>query len=442
MTNFLSSLIRSFPRVGRPALVGAGCIVLASNAALAQTKTWTGSVSSNWNVAGNWAPAGVPGGADDVLIPASAGFVLIDSSVPTVHSVALASTLQLYYSNLTINGGGLSLDGGTVVITTPNNNGINFVSNAQSISGTGTVSFDDQGGFSNPHIRAFGVPVTIGAGVTCRSTSGEGEITTDTTGSVTVLGTVRASTGTIYLSGNITNYDSTTVALTGGTWWCDSGSISFSVPVPITSIGPGTTVKFGGGGFSYGVGLGQLAANLGTIQALSGADVTFAPGGGIFQNNGTVTLGTGSILHVNGEFRQTSPGALLDISLSSSLSQPAQAQVIAHGTNGSGNSPVRLGGTVRATFAGPILPDCNDTFDLVTGSTRNGTMFAGGQFVPAEVNGTLDAVGNGVVQLRVGGNCPVQHGCAGVDFNNDGLFPDTQDIEDFLRVFAGGPCSQ
>jgi hypothetical protein len=28
-----------------------------------------------------------------------------------------------------------------------------------------------------------------------------------------------------------------------------------------------------------------------------------------------------------------------------------------------------------------------------------------------------------------------------VDFNNDGVSPDTTDIDDFLSVFGGGPCS-
>ena len=31
--------------------------------------------------------------------------------------------------------------------------------------------------------------------------------------------------------------------------------------------------------------------------------------------------------------------------------------------------------------------------------------------------------------------------CDSIDFNNDGLFPDTLDIDDFLRVFSGGVCS-
>jgi len=36
---------------------------------------------------------------------------------------------------------------------------------------------------------------------------------------------------------------------------------------------------------------------------------------------------------------------------------------------------------------------------------------------------------------------PVAVGCDSIDFNGDGLFPDTADIDDFLRVFSGGTCS-
>ncbi len=32
-------------------------------------------------------------------------------------------------------------------------------------------------------------------------------------------------------------------------------------------------------------------------------------------------------------------------------------------------------------------------------------------------------------------------GCDLTDFNGDGLYPDTADIDDFLSVFSGGPCS-
>jgi hypothetical protein len=38
-----------------------------------------------------------------------------------------------------------------------------------------------------------------------------------------------------------------------------------------------------------------------------------------------------------------------------------------------------------------------------------------------------------------GGACPTAS-CDSIDFNGDGLFPDTQDVEDFLAIFAGAPC--
>ncbi|HYF15202.1 MAG TPA: alpha/beta hydrolase-fold protein [Phycisphaerales bacterium] len=38
-----------------------------------------------------------------------------------------------------------------------------------------------------------------------------------------------------------------------------------------------------------------------------------------------------------------------------------------------------------------------------------------------------------------GGQCPTGS-CADIDFNNDGLFPDNEDVETYLRVFGGGDC--
>ncbi|HYF14963.1 MAG TPA: FG-GAP-like repeat-containing protein [Phycisphaerales bacterium] len=39
-----------------------------------------------------------------------------------------------------------------------------------------------------------------------------------------------------------------------------------------------------------------------------------------------------------------------------------------------------------------------------------------------------------------GGACPTGN-CDTIDFNNDGLFPDNEDIEDFFNVFGGGACA-
>jgi hypothetical protein len=49
---------------------------------------------------------------------------------------------------------------------------------------------------------------------------------------------------------------------------------------------------------------------------------------------------------------------------------------------------------------------------------------------------------NDFLSVFSGGACstaPVP-GCNDVDFNNDGLFPDTTDIDSLLSVFSGGPC--
>jgi uncharacterized membrane protein len=39
-----------------------------------------------------------------------------------------------------------------------------------------------------------------------------------------------------------------------------------------------------------------------------------------------------------------------------------------------------------------------------------------------------------------GGPCSNDPNCGDIDFNNDGLFPDTSDIDALLSVFSGGPC--
>ncbi|HYF14272.1 MAG TPA: hypothetical protein VD971_04280 [Phycisphaerales bacterium] len=51
---------------------------------------------------------------------------------------------------------------------------------------------------------------------------------------------------------------------------------------------------------------------------------------------------------------------------------------------------------------------------------------------------TADCDGDCVADAGTCGNTGL---CDSIDFNNDGLFPDNQDLEDFQSVFGGGPCS-
>ncbi|HEX2837085.1 MAG TPA: hypothetical protein VHN77_03050 [Phycisphaerales bacterium] len=61
---------------------------------------------------------------------------------------------------------------------------------------------------------------------------------------------------------------------------------------------------------------------------------------------------------------------------------------------------------------------------------------------PTSPGGDVNSADEGYnVVLYVGNVLQPGNVCDSIDFNNDGLFPDTLDIDDFLSVFSGGPCS-
>ena len=54
--------------------------------------TWTGAVSSDWDDADNWSPAGVPGVDSDVVI--ASGAAVASASIGTVNSITDSSDLS------------------------------------------------------------------------------------------------------------------------------------------------------------------------------------------------------------------------------------------------------------------------------------------------------------------------------------------------------------
>jgi hypothetical protein len=55
--------------------------------------------------------------------------------------------------------------------------------------------------------------------------------------------------------------------------------------------------------------------------------------------------------------------------------------------------------------------------------------------------GVTSTGGAGVLDVNLHTNLACGPVCDSLDFNNDGVSPDTGDIDDFLSVFGGGPCS-
>ncbi len=85
------------------------------------------------------------------------------------------------------------------------------------------------------------------------------------------------------------------------------------------------------------------------------------------------------------------------------------------------------------------------------GTTGNETVVAVSDLVRDQPCDDIDFNGDGLfpdtadiddyLSVFSGGPCPTGPGaCNDIDFNNDGLFPDTMDIDAFLNVFSGGPC--
>ncbi|MFO0833011.1 MAG: LamG-like jellyroll fold domain-containing protein [Phycisphaerales bacterium] len=101
---------------------------------------------------------------------------------------------------------------------------------------------------------------------------------------------------------------------------------------------------------------------------------------------------------------------------------------------------LRVSSTARYPVSGFVAPTTEPAADagtlvLMTFNDPPGT-------INPAVQGS--GVSAAVVATGFAGATSPQFGvspCDSIDFNQDGLFPDTADIEDFLSVFAGGPCS-
>ncbi|MFO0832296.1 MAG: autotransporter-associated beta strand repeat-containing protein [Phycisphaerales bacterium] len=94
-----------------------------------------------------------------------------------------------------------------------------------------------------------------------------------------------------------------------------------------------------------------------------------------------------------------------------------------------------LSGTLHVTLINGYAPAAGEVFDILSSASVNGTFGVTG--LPALADGLFWQV----EYLAGGVRLSVLGGCDSIDFNNDGLYPDTTDIDDMLSVFSGGPCS-
>ncbi|MES1260047.1 MAG: hypothetical protein ABUL71_05575 [Gemmatimonadota bacterium] len=133
------------------------------------TKTWTGTVSTDWSTAGNWSASGQPGSGDVVNIPAN----VVSGNYPVISGTANASTVTLQSGagtqpTLTIQSGGtltvastLTVSAGTITQT---GGTLNVVTTA-SITGTYNLSGGSYFGQSTLTVNSGGAVNVSGSGV-------------------------------------------------------------------------------------------------------------------------------------------------------------------------------------------------------------------------------------------------------------------------------------
>jgi subtilisin-like proprotein convertase family protein len=95
-------------------------LAITPGTAACQSKVWTGAVSSDWNNANNWSPAGVPVASDSVVIPATG---VTNNPTISAANVTVANLTVVSPRVLTVNAGrtlnvtGTALINGTLTIT-------------------------------------------------------------------------------------------------------------------------------------------------------------------------------------------------------------------------------------------------------------------------------------------------------------------------------------
>jgi hypothetical protein len=230
--------------------------------------------------------------------------------------------------------------------------------------------------------------------------------------SISNAGTINKSgTGNAALSLPVSNAG--LIDISGGTM--SPSSLSHSGSSARTLVRAGATLGGGPHTLSSGrlEGLGSVTSNF------TNSGVTVSPGDAVL-SAGALSFG--------GTYTQTASGTF-EFSLVGRPNLPFD-RIVASGN-------VTLGGTLRIVLNPPYLPTLGDVYEIVrsTSGTLSGTFSSvqvvGGGGVAVSVTYTSTAA-----RLTI-----TDTDCGSLDYNSDGLFPDDQDLIDFLSVLAGGACS-
>ena len=325
--------------MGRTCHVGPALVLAAilAHANPAPAQTWTAAVSTNWNTAGNWNPAGIPNSATaDVIFGfTGAGLVNIATSVQaqslTIDSVAGGAYTLTSSASQTLTGVSTITVSGTI----SNVQTINLANVAAGNllvpgTGAGALTIDNEAAATpstTPRLL-IGVNTIIG-----RSGAGTAGITVTGTGTTQIGGTIlstmnggltKAGPGNLVIFG--LNNGSGTTTVSGGTLVLDystaassklpSGGLTIGganltlIANPAANLSEAVSSTMFTAGHSHitvdtnNGSLAQMTLTLGNISRAVGSTVDFVP-----QAGGAITTTAGLVNGILGGFATTVGGS-------------------------------------------------------------------------------------------------------------------------------------
>ncbi len=325
-------------------------VLLTSASALGQA-TWTGTVSTNWDTAGNWSTNAIPSSTTDVTINQLAG--------PTPNYPSTLNAATPTCRNLTVNAGA------TLTITL-----LHDVRADGSVTNSGTIS--GVGGI----LMTGTLAATLGAG-------NYGSVTIQKTGaaSVTTSGVVNVATAMVVTSGTL-NVNSTLHVLSSGVATFSGGTVSGNSAGLLDCDG---NVAWSGATCTTPPSAISCAGNW-------TADVNFNPGSGTVTFDGAGAAQTISASGANARF------SALTIGTVSVTNVGFSSPVLVAGT-------LSIQGTFSASGAGTL--DCNGTATVLNGGAFNtgaaSHTFASSLTVSGTIGGTGTFVFDGTSNASVVG---------------------------------------
>jgi len=305
---------------------GSNPVVLSSPFTASTTSdTWTGCVSTNWAIPGNWADGSVPTAADNATIPNVA-----NDPVITAGTVALAKSVTVQSGAvLTIAAtGSLTIDGsatqGILNQGTVENSGILNIGQTTS---TGQFGINSSGTFNNNSGGQINIDRSTGTGFfSSGPLNNYGTVTIGANATVGQYGLRASGTFNNHTSGQIT-------ADRASTFFFQSlfGTFTNDGTINIGTIASGVFAGFENGATFNNNASGQINIGNGGGAALRNS-ATFNNVGNI--TIGTILSGSGQGLYNTGTFNNNTGGQItIDGCTSAGLAQPQSTAIFNNNAN-------------------------------------------------------------------------------------------------------------